>query len=74
MRVLVRLVFLPLLFSGLCLSALAQQRSLTDAQRVDLAGPVKSVSTESTRTDVVWSQPGAPHWPSLSGAKNASSI
>jgi len=53
-------LILSLLFSGLCLSALAQQQSLTDVQRVDLAGPVKSVSTETTRTDVVWSQPGGP--------------
>ena len=60
MRLLRHAVTLAVLFSGLCLSALGQQQSLTDVQRVDLAGPVKSVSTETTRTDVVWSQPGGP--------------
>src|SRR5260370_29502744 len=60
MQLLRRSLTLPILFSGLCLSALAQQQSLTDVQPVDLAGPVKSVSTETTRTDVVWSQPGGP--------------
>jgi hypothetical protein len=59
MRLLQRSLILPLLISGFSLSSLAQQ-NLTDAQRVDLAGPVKSVSTETTRTDVVWSQPGGP--------------
>ncbi len=60
MQLLRRSLILPVLFSGLCLSALAQQQGLTGVQRVDLAGPVKSVSTETTRTDVVWSQPGGP--------------
>lgn len=60
MRLLRRSPILPVLFSLLCLPALAQQQNLTDAQKVDLAGPVRSVSTETTRTDVVWSQPGGP--------------
>ena len=60
MQPLRRSLSLPFLIGGLSLSALAQQHHLTDAERVDLAGPVKSVSTETTRTDVVWSQPGGP--------------
>jgi hypothetical protein len=52
---------LLLLFAGFSLRALAQVQNLTDAQRVDLAGPVKSVSVETTTaTGVVWSQPGGP--------------
>ncbi len=49
-------VFLPVF----TISAFAQRQNLTDAQRMDLAGPVKSVSTAATRTDVVWQQPGGP--------------
>lgn len=60
MRPLRRSLILLFLIGGFSLSALAQRQDLTDAQRVDLAGSVKSVSTETTRTDVVWSQPGGP--------------
>ena len=60
MRPLQRSLILLFLIGGFSLSALAQRQDLTDAQRVDLAGSVKYVSTETTRTDVVWSQPGGP--------------
>ncbi len=42
------------------ISAFAQRQNLTDAQRVDLAGPVKSVSVTATKTGVSWQQPGGP--------------
>jgi hypothetical protein len=41
-------------------SLFAQAQKLTDAQRVDLAGPVKSISVMVTRTNVSWQQPGGP--------------
>lgn len=40
MRPLRRSLILPFLLGGFSLSALARQQSLTDVQRVDLAGPV----------------------------------
>ena len=52
---------LSFLFAGISFCTPAQQQNLTDVQRVDLTGPVKCVSTETTAaTDVVWSQPGGP--------------
>jgi hypothetical protein len=52
---------LSLLFAGFPLCAVAQERNLTDALRMDLAGPVKSVSVQTTTaTGLVWSQPGGP--------------
>lgn len=60
MRLLRRSPILPLLLSEFSLSVLAQQQNLTDAQRMDLADAVESVSTQTTRTDVVWNQPGGP--------------
>ena len=42
------------------ISAFAQRQNLTDAQRDGLAGPVKSVSVKSSRTEVQWQQPGGP--------------
>lgn len=52
---------LSLLLAGFAVCAPAQQqRNLTDAQRMDLAGPVKSVSVTASKTDVVWQQPSGP--------------
>jgi hypothetical protein len=51
---------LSLLVAGFSLCALAQVQNLTDAQRVDLAGPVKSVFMEATTATAVWSQPSGP--------------
>ncbi|HKV61227.1 MAG TPA: hypothetical protein VJO16_04895 [Candidatus Acidoferrum sp.] len=48
------------LFGPFNVSAIAQWKNLTDAQRMDLVGTVKSVSLISTRTDVAWQQPGGP--------------
>jgi len=42
------------------ISAIAQWKNLTDAQRMDLAGPAKSVSLTSTKTNVAWQQPSGP--------------
>lgn len=49
----------------LCLCSLvslahAQAADRTDAQRDDLAGPVKAVSTNVKRSSVKWQQPGGP--------------
>lgn len=60
MQFLMRSLVLSLLLTGCGIRTLAQQRSLTDAQRMDLVGPVKSVSVTTTRSDVVWNQPGGP--------------
>ena len=40
------------------LMATAQEKSQTDAQRDDLAGPIKSVSSTVVRTSVQRQQPG----------------
>jgi hypothetical protein len=56
-----RCVFaLPLFLIAFATSALAQQQNLTDAQRDDLAGPVKSVSSSVMYPGVSWQQPGGP--------------
>jgi hypothetical protein len=60
MRFLRRSVALSLLLTGCGIRALAQQQSLTDAQRMDLVGPVKSVSVTATQTGIVWNQPSGP--------------
>jgi hypothetical protein len=51
---------LLVLLTACGIRALAQPQSLTDAQRMDLVGPVKSVSVSTTQTGVVWNQPGGP--------------
>lgn len=52
---------LSLVLLGFSVCAPAQQhQNLTDAERMDFVGPVKSVSVETTTTDVVWNQPGGP--------------
>jgi hypothetical protein len=53
-RSLVVLIFLISSF------AFAQQPILTDAQRDDLTGPVKSVSTSVAVSGIRWQQPGGP--------------
>jgi hypothetical protein len=61
MRFLGRSLSLSLLFAGFSFCALAQEQNLTDAERTDLAGPVKSVSVRTaTATGVIWSQPDGP--------------
>ena len=42
----------------LTLMVAAQEKSQTDAQQDDLAGPIKSVSSAVVRTSVQWQQPG----------------
>jgi len=44
----------------LTLMVAAQEKSQTDAQLDDLAGPIKSVSSTVVRTSVQWQQPGGP--------------
>jgi hypothetical protein len=41
-------------------TALAQEEPQSDVQRDGLAGPVKTESTVTTRSNVKWSQPGGP--------------
>jgi hypothetical protein len=60
MRHLLRSLVGSLLVTTSAFPALAQSQKLTDAQRMDLAGPVKSVSVTATRTEVSWQQPGGP--------------
>jgi hypothetical protein len=55
-----RALILSLFLAAAAASALAQQVNLTDAQRMDLTGPVKAVSTTANRTDVAWQQPAGP--------------
>jgi hypothetical protein len=55
-----RSLVLSLLLTGCGIGALAQEQSLSDARRMDLVGPVKSVSVTRTQTGVVWNQPGGP--------------
>lgn len=73
MRFLRRSVVLSLLLTGCGIRALAQQQSLTDAQLMDLAGPVKSVSVTTTQTGLCGINPAARLWFCRSGAGNASS-
>lgn len=60
MRFLRRLLVLALLLPGSGIRALPQEQRLTDAQRMDLVGPVKSVSVTTTQTGVAWNQPSGP--------------
>ncbi len=60
MRYLLLSLLASVLLALFNISAIAQWKNLTDAQRMDLAGPVKSVSLTSTKTDVAWQQPGGP--------------
>lgn len=54
-------VFMPsVLAVALCPASFAQQRVLTDVQRMEFVGPVKSVSVTSTETGIVFQQPGGP--------------
>src|SRR5215472_11920567 len=52
-------VLLPGLAFSTCLAA-AQQQNLTDAQLNGFAGPVRSVSTIVTKSEIEWKQPGGP--------------
>ena len=49
-----------LLLVGFATSGFAQHLDLTDARRMDFAGPVKSVSTTTSNNVVRWQQPGGP--------------
>src|SRR5215468_2022595 len=60
MRYLRRTLILPLLLIGFDTFLSAQEPNLTDAQRMDLAGRIKAVSTTASRTDVTWQQPAGP--------------
>jgi hypothetical protein len=59
MRSLARFALLLLFLPPLPVFA-APDEPKSDAARFDFAGPIKSVSTTSARTDVVWSQPSGP--------------
>jgi len=60
MRYLRRALILSLLLIGSANFLSAQEPNLTDAQRMDLAGRIKAVSTTASRTDVLWQQPAGP--------------
>lgn len=60
MRYLRRTLILSLLAIGSGTFLFAQEPKLTDAQRMDLAGPIKAVSTIANRTDVNWQEPRGP--------------
>lgn len=61
MRFLGRSLALFLLLLTACgMRARAQKQTPTDAQRMDLAGPVKSVSVTAAQSGVVWNQPSGP--------------
>jgi hypothetical protein len=52
--------FLLLAFFTFAFPTAAQEQILTDAQRDDLAGPVRSVSTSITSSGIQWRQPDGP--------------
>lgn len=60
MRCLPQCLTLSFLFATSATFAFAESQNLSDAQRMDLAGPVKSVSVTATKTDVAWQQPSGP--------------
>ena len=59
MRYLRRTLILSLLI-GSATFLPAQEPNPTGAQRMDLAGRIKAVSTTASRTDVPWQQPAGP--------------
>jgi hypothetical protein len=61
MRYLRRALILSLLLIGSGTFLSAQEPNLTDAQRMDLAGHIKAISTTASRTDVPWQQPAGPN-------------
>ena len=60
MRYLRRALILSLLLIGSTTLVSAQEPNLTDAQRMDLAGRIKAVSTTASRTEMLWQQPAGP--------------
>ena len=60
MRYLRRALILSLLLIGSTTLVSAQEPNLTDAQRMDLAGRIRAVSTTASRTEVLWQQPAGP--------------
>ena len=51
---------LLIILTAYAASGFAQQQNLTDAQRMDLVGPVRSVSATTSETGIVFQQPGGP--------------
>jgi len=60
MRYLRRTVILSLLAIGSAAFLFAQEPKLTDAQLMDLAAPIKAVSTIANRMDVSWQETRGP--------------